>query len=61
MPSPARLSATCRIAISAGSRIAVRLIAAFQASSSRTWSSMEERTSFDSRTPNAARAESSAR
>ena len=58
---PVRLSTTWRIAISAGSRIAVRLIAAFQASSSRTWPSIVRRASSDSDSPIAARPASRAR
>jgi hypothetical protein len=51
----ARLSRTCRRAISSGSRAAVRLIAAFQASRRRTWPSIAARASGAGASPIAAR------
>ena len=58
--SAVRLSATWRIATSAGSRIEVRLIEAFHATSSRTCPSIADRADGASVTPRPARASSSA-
>jgi hypothetical protein len=54
-PTAARLSTTWRTAIAAGARIAVRLIAAFQATSRRTWSSIARRARGSSASPISAR------
>jgi hypothetical protein len=56
----ARLSTTWRRATSAGSRIAVRLIAAFHASSRRTWWSIDWRAADDRLRASSARPASSA-
>ena len=58
--SPVRLSTTWRIAISPGSRIAVRLIAPVQASRSRTCPSIAARASGSRTSPSAASPASSA-
>jgi hypothetical protein len=58
--SPVRLSTTWRTAIAAGSRIAVRLIAAFQARRRRTWPSIAARAWLVSSIPSVDRAASKA-